>query len=213
MYAGDTESTWVGKLIHRDGEAWALFFERYQPLVAHRIHAAFSELGRPWQQPLAEEVAAEVVFVLLRDDAKTLRLFQGRSRFSTWLSTVIRRTALSMILRHARSEGGNAAVEFDLHDAPADWTAQVQADQEERLVVLRSCLKQLSVEDQQILKWHYFEHHSYSEIALRLCIRENSVGPKLSRARKRLKRLIHQRGGQYTIENQTCRTPSGGAMP
>jgi len=205
------EAEWISRLIDRDDQAWDLFFERYQSLIANRIHAAFSELGRPWQQDLSEEIAAEAIYVLLRDGARTLRLFRGRSRFSTWLSTIVRRTALAMILRNAQSRhlsSGDEDWEIKLLDTPANWKGEVQSDQAERLALLKKCLRHLSVEDQQILKWHYFDRASYLDISQRLCIRENSVGPKLSRARKRLERLIRKQGDHRNRVERTSRASS-----
>ncbi len=54
-------------------------------------------------------------------------------------------------------------------------------------------LQELVESDRQTLMLHTQEKMSYEEIGHALGISSNSVGPKLARARKRLKKLVEQK--------------------
>ena len=208
------EGKWVQQLIQRDAEAWNTFFSQYGRLIGHRIRRAFEELAHPWRQDVSEEIAAEVVLQLLRDDARILRNFQGKSRFSTWLTTIVRRIALRMIL--GSSQNGVPPLSVRQVDAaqeiPEALAFDFESAENHKLVSLRYCMKRLGDEDRQILKWYYFDQCPYLEIGRRLGIRENSVGPRLSRARRRLEKLLHQheKSGAFSSRGDLRRHEGGG---
>ena len=123
-----------------------------------------------------------------------LRQFEGRSKLSTWLATIVRRTTLAVLRKRQRDAA--AAVQpdsrFDLQMVPDKRSSQsVEIDAEDR-DRLQECLKQLSASDRQILELQFEKNWSYAEIAEELGISVNAVGPKVHRARARLKKLMIQ---------------------
>ncbi len=89
----------IARLLLRDEVAWTRFIERFQRLIHARVLAAGRELGRSPASGWVEEACAEVLAALFRNDLAVLRRFEGRCRFSTWLSVVARRVALAHIVR------------------------------------------------------------------------------------------------------------------
>jgi RNA polymerase sigma factor (sigma-70 family) len=71
--------------------------------------------------------------------------------------------------------------EDDVEMAPPD-----EIEQPLLAALVLEAMKGLSASDQEILKLCYFEQLSYEEIAARLGVSQQAVGPRLTRARQRL---------------------------
>ena len=71
-------------------------------------------------------------------------------------------------------------------DPSAEQTA-MQECSDDRLAVLRVARKKILPDDQRILRLFYEEGQSYQQIAESLEVSINTVGPKLDRARQRLR--------------------------
>jgi RNA polymerase sigma-70 factor (ECF subfamily) len=140
-----------------------------------------------------EEICAEVVFVLFQKECAALRSFQGRSTFATWLTVVSRRVCLAKLLNQERlvPGGSRASTDVDLNALPARGSSTELAEELQcELQAMRACLPRLSPPDQFIIQCFFFEGLTYQQIADQLRITKNAVGPKLTRARSRLRRLV-----------------------
>lgn len=179
----------VSRLIDRDPQAWQEFLTRYERLIVARIAAACREVNFEPRPELIEDCSAELTSLLFHNDLAALRRFEGRAKLSTWLSVVIRRCTLGVIKR--RSQDASRAVQpdsrFDIAAIPDPREAPPDPEQAARL---QTCLQQLSAKDREILHLQFDEQLSYAAIGERLGIAENSVGPKLHRAQKRLRKLM-----------------------
>ncbi|HAY78580.1 MAG TPA: hypothetical protein DCY79_02095 [Planctomycetaceae bacterium] len=176
----------VRRLLARQENAWVEFVARYDRLVQSRIRAACRETGHT--AGLAEtlsEISAEVYAALLEQDMKTLRSYGGRSRLSTWLAVIVRRLALRHICRLSRL-ASDVTLDESVPLAGRDENCQRQ----QRLQLVAEARQQLSPDDRQLLRLFYDESKSYKEIAQQLSISVNTVGPKLDRARQRLRKLM-----------------------
>lgn len=184
----DEDLVLVRRLLARDESAWREFLQRFRNLILHRIHAAARELGLPIPQTdLAEDVCADVFSSLLSRDMDSLRRFEGRSRLSTWLTVVVRRIAIRSLTRRARQPRQPDTGEFDRIPWPDSPTPNAAWDSGQRL---EAALTRLSDDDRAVLILFYRQRRSYAEIGEQLGITENAVGPKLHRARSRLKSLM-----------------------
>ncbi|MDX1968305.1 MAG: sigma-70 family RNA polymerase sigma factor [Planctomycetaceae bacterium] len=194
----------VDQLLQRDAAAWKSFLQRYQRLIFSRVAAAGTELGQQFAEDTLEDACAEVLAALFRDDLAALRTYQGRSRLSTWLAVVARRVALACLVRHARGAGRSrqpgSDFDFDAVAAPAfqKLPEELSASQE----LLTACLQQLSATDREVLELHFHQGKSYDAIAAILGVSPNSVGPKLSRAQQRLRRLVERSRSRETTQRQ-----------
>lgn len=179
----------VRKLIARDESSWMEFITRYDRLVKATIRSALSSTG--WladPDDAVGEIRSEIYAALVDGGMRTLRSFNGRSRLSTWLSVIVRRMALKQIsgmIRHPR----NADPELfeQLVASRSEQTGTPIPDED--LARLR---QRLSKDDQLVLRLFYDENLKYEEIAETMAISANAVGPKLNRARQRLRSLLER---------------------
>lgn len=213
--AGDDQS-FVQRLIERDGVAWGQLTTQYREPIVRGISRGFAELGVTMTAGGLEEVCAEVVFVLFKNECSALRGFEGRSKFATWLTVVSRRVCLAKLLNQERSVPGgtHATNDFDLSTLPERGTSGSLAEQlEVEMQAIHACLPQLSPDDRSIIDRFFFQEQSYAEIATQLGITKNAVGPKLTRARNRLRRLVAMYQQRPTTSSQKLdpRNPNHGS--
>jgi RNA polymerase sigma factor (sigma-70 family) len=176
----------VRRLLARDERAWLEFVREYRKLILHRIHAAAREFRlASGRSDLVEDVCAEIFALLLSNNMDSLRQYAGRSKLSTWLAVVVRRTAMRYFQRYAAGHRQSDTAEMD--QIPVPCANESDEHQQHRL---RTTLRRLSPADQQVLTLYYDSQQSYAQIAAALGITENAVGPKLQRARSRLKAIL-----------------------
>jgi RNA polymerase sigma-70 factor (ECF subfamily) len=113
--------------------------------------------------------------------------FSGDSKFETWLY----RLATNEALQHLRREKHRRTKELKVEPA-MDATDQVEQD--ERVALVRKALDQLDPELRAVFTLKEESGLSYQEIALTLDIPEGTVGSRLNRARRELRRLIEGSG-------------------
>jgi RNA polymerase sigma factor (sigma-70 family) len=149
------------------------------------LHA---ELHQPrLHEETIEDLCAEVYRELLNREMAVLRQYSGRSRLSTFLAIIVRRTAVRILLRAARQTALSMPAEddqFAMIDAEDQGLLQQQSDQ------LQLAMLRLSPDDQRLLQLFYLEQQDYAQIAREFHLQVNSVGPRLDRARRRLRRLM-----------------------
>jgi len=173
------------RMAEGDNAAWVEFVTRFDSLIFARIQSTWREVGLPFQSPeAAAEISSEVFSGLLNYEMKSLRGYSGRSRLSTWLTVIVRRTTLRYLYSIRRRQ-----LDRDLAEQtdPRDEKKAMRESSEERVEVLRVARKKLSADDQQVLQLFYEQQCSYQQIAADLQISVNAVGPKLDRARRRLR--------------------------
>ena len=113
--------------------------------------------------------------------------FSGDSKFETWLY----RLATNEALQHLRREKHRRTKELKVEPA-MDATDQVEQD--ERFALVRKALDQLDPELRAVFTLKEESGLSYQEIAQTLDIPEGTVGSRLNRARRELRRLIDENG-------------------
>ncbi|MFN9718162.1 MAG: RNA polymerase sigma factor [Planctomycetota bacterium] len=194
--SGDSDSSFlaeedlamVARLLQRDAAAWQNFALASRGLIISRIRAAAAELHQPQlQEETLEDLIAEVYRELLNREMAVLRQYSGRSRLSTFLAIIVRRTTLRLLLRTARQTALSMPAEddeFAMVNAEDRGLRQQQTEQ------LQLAMLRLSPDDQRLLQLFYFEQQDYAQIAREFRLQVNSVGPRLDRARRRLRRLM-----------------------
>jgi len=145
--------------------------------------------------------AIGAAYVLLgnRDDAmeasqdafvrawRNIRRFDGRSRFYTWYSKVLRNVCISR-LRRKRHPTVQMAVEpagTAEHSDPS-----ILAERNERAERIWQALRQLPLKHREILVMSHFQHMAYKDIAEALGIPIGTVMSRLHNARKALRDLL-----------------------
>jgi RNA polymerase sigma-70 factor (ECF subfamily) len=113
--------------------------------------------------------------------------FSGDSKFETWLY----RLATNEALQHLRREKHRRTKELIVEPA---MQATDHVEQDERVAMVRQALDQLDPELRVIFTLKEESGLSYQDIAATLGIPEGTVGSRLNRARRELRRLIEESG-------------------
>ncbi len=180
-----------------DGEtgAWNTLVRRHLDL----LYALVAKILRPQLQfeaePEIEDVLQAVFTKLWADDRRRLRAFEGRARLSTWLVVIARREALDRLRGRGIRERSKA--DYDIVMAAAvsseDDVDPVHASERaEEQAAVGAALAQLPPRDRLLLQLIYGEDCAYAEVARLLDVAENSIGPMLQRARKRLRTVLEK---------------------
>lgn len=188
------ERQFILLLLNRDPYSWRDFVSRYDKLIVSRILSTCREYGTAPRPDLVEDCSAEVMATLFRGDLNSLRQFQGRSKLSTWLAVIVRRTTLNFLHRHQRDTENIRPndSQFDISTVPEKPRKDVVASNADDHAQIQSCMNRLNQSDRRALELYFDQSLSYAEIGCVLGITENAVGPKLHRAQKRLKKLMKE---------------------
>jgi RNA polymerase sigma factor (sigma-70 family) len=168
-----------------DETAWALLVQRYRRLI-YTIPLRF---GMP--TTAAEEVFQEVCLILLHK----LHTVRNKSRLSSWLVTVTRRTCME------RWQPGLPPVDIDTLEEHID---EHHSDLEETLLslerrhTLQRALEQLDGRCRRLLEALFLSDDppSYAEIAREMDVPEGSVGPTRARCLDKLREFIVKMEGE-----------------
>ncbi len=185
--ANDVERQLVQRLVARDVTAWASFVNSYQGFVAQQLRFHGGRLGIAMTVTQQDDLLAELFSRLLENDMAALRSFQFGCTLRTWLAVIARRVCLRQLRRQSREQAISAAARDRLTAVSSEPSRALDRD---AWTLVESKLDQLKPTDRQILELFFLEGLDYQQIAERTGLSLNSVGPKLHRARQRLKKLL-----------------------
>jgi RNA polymerase sigma-70 factor (ECF subfamily) len=134
-----------------------------------------------------EDLVGEVFLALVKDDLAVLRHFRGESSLATYLTVVTRRIVVHQMLR--RRELGrltDATLEQAAHESDNGHQPIERASNRDEIERL---LEELEGAEAEVVRLYHLEGKSYQEISSTTGMPENSVGPTLSRARAKMRRV------------------------
>jgi RNA polymerase sigma-70 factor (ECF subfamily) len=172
----------LDRCLNRKARAWEDFVDRFMGLVVHVINHTAQCRSINLSAADREDLAAEVFLAIIDNDMAVLRHFRAHSSLATYLTVVARRVVVRKLVE------GRSAVPL------GDMVAQAESeevDPEQRIgdrEEVGRLLGQLQGEEATVVRMYHLEGKSYQEISRTVGIRENSVGPMLSRARAKLRR-------------------------
>ena len=123
----------------------------------------------------AEDCAMDACIKALQNIDK----YDGRAKFSTWLVTIARNTALDAIRKHKPIYTDNAVF---LENAGGSY----EIDDEPDYTELHAAIASLSEKHQEVIQLHYVEGLKYREIAERIGKPIGTVMSRLSQAKLKL---------------------------
>jgi RNA polymerase sigma factor (sigma-70 family) len=137
----------------------------------------------------AEEIAQDCFVKAYR----SLASFQGQSKFSTWLYSIVYTTAMTF-LRKKRINTDSiddecTFVQVESHESAYDTN---NVENKSRSYYLNQAIEQLLPDDGTIITLFYKGEQSLEEIAQTMGIETNTVKVKLFRARQRLKEKLER---------------------
>jgi RNA polymerase sigma-70 factor (ECF subfamily) len=175
----------IDRCLAHHPRAWEDFVDRFLGLVVHVINHTGESRSLHLSEQDREDFAADVFLAVLSDNFAVLRRFRGHCSLATYLTVIARRVVVRELLKRKVIAHGP-----HVHDV--EHVVDGSAAAEERIAnreEVERLLEELSPDDADIVRLYHLDGKSYHEISEDLGIPENSIGPTLSRARARLKRL------------------------
>jgi RNA polymerase sigma-70 factor (ECF subfamily) len=173
---------------HEPG-AWNEFVDQFLGLIYHVIHHSAHLRSVPLRPEDVEDLAAEILLQLVAKDYHVLREFRGKSSLATYLTVVARRICVQELAKRTAAREVQARRDGQLDRAEAEGPPKAGVGLETLEEVAR-LLKKLPARERQVVRLYYLEGRSYEEIATELHVPINSIGPILSRAKKKLRQDV-----------------------
>jgi RNA polymerase sigma-70 factor (ECF subfamily) len=176
-------------LAHKSG-AWNDFVDRFLGLIYHVIHHTTHLRSMPLRPEDVEDLASEILLQIVANDYATLKAFKGQSSLATYLTVIARRICVHELAKRSTTREvptgvpGGAAATAEPEEPPR---AELGL---ERLEEVEKLLAKLPGKEREVVRLYYLEGRSYEEISTELNIPVNSIGPVLSRARKKLRKDV-----------------------
>ena len=171
----------IARIADGDRLAMQVLFARHHV----RVYRFVLRLVR--NEATAEDLISDVFLDIWRQAGK----FEGRSAVSTWMLSIARFKALSVLRRKPEEELDEETAERieDHADDP-----EVVLAKKDKAAVLRECLSKLSAEHREIVDLVYYHEKSVQEAAGIVGIPEATVKTRMFYARKKLSELLKEQG-------------------
>jgi RNA polymerase sigma-70 factor (ECF subfamily) len=167
-------------LKHESG-AWNDFVDRFLGLLYHTIHYTAHLRSVALDPEDVEDVAAEILLQIVAKDYAALRQFDGKSSLATYLAVIARRICAHELARRSASRETPAGAGVDREDRPKAEIGLENLEEVEKL------LRKLPTREREVVRLFYLEGRTYEEISSEMHIPVNTIGPVLSRAKKKLR--------------------------
>lgn len=171
----------IARIAGGDRLAMQVLFARHHV----RVYRFVLRLVR--NEATAEDLISEVFLDIWRQAGK----FEGRSQVSTWMLSIARFKALSVLRRRPEEELDEETAERIEDQSDDPETALAKKD---KGALLRQCLTALSAEHREIIDLVYYHEKSVEEVAGIVGIPEATVKTRMFYARKKLSELLKEQG-------------------
>ncbi len=171
----------IARIAGGDRLAMQVLFARHHV----RVYRFVLRLVR--NEATAEDLISEVFLDVWRQAGK----FEGRSQVSTWMLSIARFKALSVLRRRPEEELDDETAERIEDQSDDPETALAKKD---KGALLRQCLTALSAEHREIIDLVYYHEKSVEEVAGIVGIPEATVKTRMFYARKKLSELLKEQG-------------------
>ena len=188
MPLSDIDRKLIDRCLGKEPGAWNDFVDRYLGLIYHVIHHVAHARSKVISQADMEDIASEILLKIVDEDYGILRKYKGISSLPTYLTVIARRICVKEIIkRHREAELGHASAHRSTVNDSAEVEAIATAEEVDRM------LEELPEREAEVVRLYHLKYMNYRQIGKRLGIPEASVGPILSKARKRLRSTAEQR--------------------
>ncbi|RIK81520.1 MAG: sigma-70 family RNA polymerase sigma factor [Planctomycetota bacterium] len=181
MALSDIDRNLLDRCLARKPRAWEDFVDRFTGLVIHVVNHTARCRSIILSTADREDLAAEVLLAIIRDDFAVLRRFRRRSSLATYLTVVARRVVVRKLVETRAAtplaSAGDAV-------APYDGNGEKRLTDRDQIEQL---MEQLDDAEAAVVRMYHLEGKTYQEISRVTGMPTNSVGPTLSRARAKLR--------------------------
>lgn len=164
--------------------AWNDFVDRFLGLIYHVVQhtAHLRSVNLPPED--TEDLAADILLQIVDRDYAVLRQFRQQSSLASYLTVIARRICVHQLAQRSAAREVQPVTSESLDREPEE---NGPAAGLEKLEEVERLLRKLPSRDREVVRLHYIEGRTYEEISTELNIPVNTIGPILSRARKKLR--------------------------
>ncbi len=180
MALSDIDRNLLDRCLARKPRAWEDFVDRFTGLTIHVVNHTARCRSIMLTSADREDLTADVMLTLIRDDFAVLRRFRGKSSLATYLTVVARRVIVRKLVETRSATPVGTAAEVAAADAASE---QRLTDREE----VEQLMEQLDDSEAAVVRMYHLEGKTYQEISRTTGMPTNSVGPMLTRARAKLR--------------------------
>src|SRR5438128_11078925 len=84
----------LDRCLKQEAGAWKAFVDRFLGLIFHVVERTSQLVGMPLRPADLEDVAAEILLQVIKNNFAVLRRFRGQSTLATYLTVIARRVCL-----------------------------------------------------------------------------------------------------------------------
>ena len=195
MVLSDIDRSLLERCLAHRPRAWEDFVDRYMGLVVHVVNHSAQAKSIRLSSEDREDLVGLVFLNIVKDEFAVLRHFRGESSLATYLTVVARRIVVHELVKNKQSSRLSLAKldSIPSGSGPANG-GPVTGGAEQRLSdrdQIERLLEELDGTEAQIVRMYHLEGKSYEEISTAVGMPENSVGPTLSRARRKMRDVGH----------------------
>src|SRR5215208_5033140 len=172
------------RLLQHDAGAWNDFVDRFLGLIYHVVHYTAHLRSAHIGPEEVEDIAQEVLLQVVANDYAVLKQFRGKSSLAAYLTVIARRICVHQLAKMAPTRKALPA-EMKKTDEEEIPKARIGLERQEEVLKL---LRRLPAKEREVVRLFYLEGRSYEEISSKLDMPVNTIGPVLSRAKKRLRK-------------------------
>jgi RNA polymerase sigma-70 factor, ECF subfamily len=178
----DIDRNLLERCLARKPRAWEDFVDRFTGLVIHVVNHTARCRSIMLSSADREDLTADVLLAIVRDDFAVLRHFRGKSSLATYLTVVARRIVVRKLVDTRTATPLGAAADA-VAGADGASSEQRMTDREE----VEQLMEQLDDSEAAVVRMYHLEGKTYQEISRTTGMPTNSVGPMLTRARAKLR--------------------------
>lgn len=174
---------YINKILNGETNAFAILVDRYKNLV-------FTLTLQMLKNREEAEEAAQDTFIKVY---KSLSMFKGDSKFSTYIYKVAYNSCLDRIKKNKKQLKEVSIDKFTEHQVKTIDNALNALTEAEYKQSIKDCIDLLPEMDGFLLTLYYFEELSLDEIATVVNLEANNIKVKLFRSRKKLMTIFKER--------------------
>ncbi len=182
MALSDIDRNLLERCLARKPRAWEDFVDRFTGLVIHVVNHTARCRSIMLSSADREDLTADVLLAIVRDDFAVLQHFRGKSSLATYLTVVARRIVVRKLVETRTAMPLGAAADA-VAGADGAVSEQRMTDREE----VEQLMEQLDDSEAAVVRMYHLEGKTYQEISRTTGMPTNSVGPMLTRARAKLR--------------------------
>ena len=182
----------LASVLRRDERGWSELVRRYRALIYRCISKVTGKYAPYASNADTDEVFAEVLMGLLRDDMHKLRMYDPTrgTKLGSWIGIIAVNSAYDFLRSSFRRPAGDRLdASYDPH-APYDRTPLDMLLDKERWSHLNTILDEFSAKDRRFLDLFYARGMEAEEVAAEMQISLKTVYSKNHKIRTHLRRCL-----------------------